>query len=405
MCGVDGVAIVLLTYELGSGLGHVNRLIAVARRLSAEHRLVFALPNAEEARAGIATAFGERAAVRQGVRWRPPTDPGARHVPTHTFADALKLFDFGNEASLGPAVDLWRRIVDEVAPDLIVADFAPALRVAVADRAPVVVVGNGYTVPPAGRPLPPMRPWETAVPAASRANEAGLLEATNRNRDRTGGPAVDHLADLFSGRSTFVCTLREFDPYAPHRTGPITFPFNVPEIAPGPPAAQRAGPAVFAYLPATNPCLNAVLAALTRLGYETQVYVADADSRELAGRCGRNVRILTRPADFRRVIPHARLLIHHAGLGTAYGGLASGTPQLVLPVNLEHLITSRALASAGVAQGFNKPPPDQKMLETAITSLIEEPEWMDRAMAHAGRVVRDPDPLAPIIATCASHIL
>ncbi len=393
------MATVLLTYEFGSGLGHVNRLIAVARRLGPEHRLVFALPHSEDARPGIAAAFGNRAVVRPAVQWPVPTDPGASLVPTHTFADVLRLFGFGAAALLGSAVERWRRLVDDVAPELIIADFAPTLQIAVPD-APILVVGNGYTVPPSGFPLPPMRPWENAVPAASRANEAGLLEGVNRIRARDGGPAVNHLADLFSGRSTFVCTLREFDPYAPHRVGPVTFPFNVPHMPVGPPAAQRNGPTIFAYLPATHPCLDTVLAALSRLGERAHVYVTGANSHALARRCRANVAFLTKPADFPRVIPQARLLIHHGGLGTAYGGLAAGTPQLLLPVNLEHLITSRALASAGVALGFNKPPPEQDALETAIKRLTEEPGWTDRALAHAVRVARDPDPLAAVVVAC-----
>lgn len=401
---MDGVATVLLTYEFGAGLGHLNRLIAVARRLEPGHELAFAVPNPDDARPTIARAFGDRASVRPSVRWPPPADPGTRQVPTHTFADVLTLFGYGDVATLGGAVDLWRQLVADVRPSLVVADFAPTLRLALPADAPLVVIGNGYTVPPAGGPLPPMRAWDAAVPASSRANEAHLLAAVNRVRARDGGPAVDHLADVFSGRRTFVCTLREFDPYAPHRTGPVTFPFNVPDVPPGPPAARRTGPTVFVYLPATHPCLDVVLAALGRLGHDAHVYVADADSRALARKCRPNIGILTRPADFARVIPQARLLIHHAGLGTAYSGLAAGTPQLVLPINLEHLITSRALASAGVAQGFNKPPPDQDALEKAITSLIAEPEWMERALHHAARVVRDPDPLAPIVAACGAFL-
>ena len=394
------VATILLTYEFGSGLGHVNRLIAVALRLAPIHRLVFAVPNVEAARPAISRICGERGSARAGVPWPGPADPGVRKVPTCTFADVLRLFSYDDPAVLGPAVERWRLLVDDVRPDLIIADFAPTLRLAIGDAIPTVVVGNGYTVPPPGRVLQPMRPWVTVVPAISRANEARVLETVNRLRAAGDGDAVDHLADLFSGQATFVCTLREFDPYAPHRRDAVTFPFNVPNVLAGPPGPERNGPTIFVYLPASHPHLDMVLAALNRLGHKTHLYVANTDWHALAKRCASNIRILTEPADFAKILPQVQLLIHHAGLGTAYGGLASGTPQLVLPLNLEHLVTSRALAGAGVAQGFNHPPPDRNALEISITSLLENPVWMERAMAYAATLVRDSDPLAKIVAAC-----
>ena len=46
-------------------------------------------------------------------------------------------------------------ILQEAAPDLIIADIAPTLRLAVGGKVPMIVVGNGYTVLPRGRVSPP----------------------------------------------------------------------------------------------------------------------------------------------------------------------------------------------------------------------------------------------------------
>lgn len=394
---------ILLAYEFGSGLGHLNRLVAVARRLGEGNEFVFALPDLKLAEPVLAQAFGTAATLRAGVVWPAPSDPAARLVPTLTFADVVQLFGYGEGARLLGATQRWRAILDETRPDLIVADFAPTLRLAVGDAIPSVVVGNGYTVPPPGRPLPPMRSRETIVPPASRAAEGTLMAAVNRVRGRIGGAAVDHFADLFSGTETFVCTIPEFDPYAAWRTGPTTWPFNIPTISPGPPAAQRSGPAIFVYLPASHPLLDATLAALDALGHKAWIYVAGTDPRTLAAHCKRHIGFLTKPADFAQVLPQVRLLIHHAGLGTAYAGLAAGTPQLVLPLNLEHLITSRGLLAAGVAQGFGgSEGPDEAALRARITDLLVEPTWMDKAAVAAARLAkaRDADPLGAVLAAC-----
>ena len=393
------MARVLLTYEFGSGLGHVNRLISVAKRLKSTDSLVFALPHAPSMGSLISDAFGQRATLRPGVEWLAPADPSARMVPTHTLADVIRLFRFNDASTLGPAVDRWRALIDEIKPDLIIADFAPTLRLAIGDMIPTIIVGNGYTVPPPGRMLPPIRPWQSEVPAASRANEEHLLRVINQIRAQNDSSSVDYVADLFSGQSTFICTMPEFDPYHSYRTKPVSWPFNVPSISPGPPAMERLGPTIFTYLPSAHPLTESMIEALNRLKHKTYLYIAGTNSRDLAKRCARHIGILTKPADFADILPKVRLLIHHAGLGTAYAGLAAGTPQLVLPLNLEHLITARGLTAAGVALGFNRPPPDPSTLFEAIETLLTEPAWMARASARAAELAqsKDPDPLAEVI--------
>ena len=409
---------ILFTYEFGSGLGHVNRLVAVARRLEAEgdHRLVFALPDMRLGAGPVAKVFADRAETRQGIAWPGPGDiDAARRVATHTFADVLRLFGYTDPVRLLAAAREWRTLVEEVRPDLIVADFAPTLRLALGNAVPTVVVGNGYTVPPAGRPLPPLRPWEDVVPPTSRAAEGDLLAAVNRVRSGLSGPGIDHVADLFQGTKgvdprrlepepTFVCTFSEFDPYGRHRAGPVTSPFNIPAISAGPAATVRKGPAVFVYLTADHPALGSVLSVLNGLDLPVRLYVSGIGPGALASRCQPHVGILTKPADFARLLPRTRLLIHHAGLGTAYAGLAAGTPQLVLPLNLEHLITARGLAQAGTATVIAGGAADEAGIGNAIAAMLSDHALSAKALEQAVRVarMRDADPLAGVVAACLS---
>lgn len=394
---------ILLAYEFGSGLGHLNRLVAVARRLAPRNRVVFALPDLELGAPVLARAFGPDVAVRPGIFWAAPTTPGVRQALTHTFADVIRLFGFGDAARLREKVDCWRALLDEVRPDLIVADFAPTLRIAAGGTLPTAVIGNGYTVPPPGRALPPIKPWVTEVPVSSRDTELALLDTVNTIRAGLGGASFKNFADCLAGDETFVCTLSEFDPYAPHRTSATTWPFNLPLIAPGASASERKGAPIFVYLPASHPAFEPMLRVLHGLRVPAQIYAAGADPRMLAARCGRHMGFLTEPADFARTLPQARVLVHHSGLGTAYAGMAAGTPQLVLPLNLEHLITARGLVEVGVADGLsaNEGFSEAKLL-TAVSNLLLEPAWMNRASAHAVGLQRrrDPDPLSAVVAAC-----
>ena len=348
---------ILCTWELGAGLGHLNRLLPIARRLKeAGHNIVVAVPNLDAARPVVEKNFPEAAdsangAVRivQGYSWPAPTDPSARQVPTLSLADVLRLFRFHEFDRLMAATERWAALLDSVAPDLILADFNPTLRLASEGRVPAVVLGNGYTVPPAGRPLPPMRPWQTDIPASSRMHEAEILQVANRVRVQRGGPAVDHLADLFSGERTFVCTIPEFDPYAAYRTVPTLVPFNVPSVATGPGVEHRQDAPLFVYLPANHPLLRAVFNAVGKIGVPCRAYISEADPELVARIAPRNVLIHRKPAPLGELLPQVRGIIHHAGLATAYAAVLAGVPQLVLPLNLEHSITARGLTTFGTA--------------------------------------------------------
>jgi rhamnosyltransferase subunit B len=300
------MARVLLAWEFGAGLGHLNRLLPVGERLAAlGHDVTFAVPDPDMARPVIARRFPDGTApIVSGPRWRPVGDANVREVPTDSFADVLRLFDAHRPPVLRAAVEHWDVVLAKARPDLIVADFAPTLALAAAG-VPRVVLGNGYTVPPPGRPLPPMRPWVQALPAHSRAHEAELLDCFGPLHHERQGRPLRHLADLFSGDRTFVCTIAAFDPYGPHRRGPTCMPFNVPRVAPGPPVAERVGGRVALYMPVNHPQIHAVLAALGTLGTPCDTHIGSADPAAVARIAPPNVTVHERPLALEAVLPAA----------------------------------------------------------------------------------------------------
>jgi hypothetical protein len=397
------LATILLANEFGTGLGHVNHLALLARRLDGRHRLVFALENPALAAPLLARDLGARAEFIAGPAWAPVAAKVARMGETRTLADPFDLFGLGDAETLGPAVARWDEILALHRPDLVIADAAPALRVAAAGRVPTVVVGSGYTVPPPGRPLPPIRPWDTDVPDDARACETRILGTIDALRRRRGDAPFKHLADVFAGDETFVCTLRDFDPYAAYRTVLLTWPYVQPLLAAGPAIADRDGADLFAYLPGAHALVGPVLEVLGRAGIRPQVFVSGADPRTIADRCRGHVAIHTRPADFAAVLPRCRLLIHHGGLATAFAGLMAGTPQLVLPQQLEHTITARgvALAGAGIAMTHAMHPSVSDML-AAIVAIRDDPAYAATAGSVADRLAREarPDAVMDIVAAC-----
>jgi UDP:flavonoid glycosyltransferase YjiC (YdhE family) len=347
------MARVLVAWELGGGMGHLTGVAALAATIAARgHAVSLAVPDPAKAKPLLQERMrpGDRVELVQGVGWRAFKEVGgtpAGKIPTLTLADVMLLFGWDDPHNIGPRVRAWEQLVERVRPDVAIADFAPTLRLATEGKLALAMMGTGYSMPPHGRLLPPIRPWHREVTAYSRKNEALALAALNRLRQALKMPAVDHFADVFHGDRSFPCTIPAFDPYRAHRQAPTLPPHNIDPIEPGPPADTRTGPALV-HLPPTHRLLLPVLRALDRLGLPVELIPrggADALPADLPA----GTRVQAAYVDLSQRLPAARLAVHHGGLGIAYAAAMAATPQLLLTEKLEHRITAHALVQAGTA--------------------------------------------------------
>jgi UDP:flavonoid glycosyltransferase YjiC (YdhE family) len=399
------MAKILCVWEFGAGLGHLNRLLPIARRLAAGgHAVTLAVPDPDKVRSADNEA-GDGIALRRGHAWPAPSGPDARKAPTHSLADTLALFGYGDAARLAAVAGQWRDLLDAERPDLLVADFAPTLALAANGRWPLVAVGSGFTIPPPGRPLPPLRPWVAQLPESSRATEAEILQAANQVRAAAGGPAVAHLADLFSGDRCFVATLPALDPYAAYRDEAQVPPYNVPHIADPPALQARPDRSALVYLPARHPLLDATLVAVRRTAAEADVYVSGGALACFAQSAPAGIRIHAAPLDLGALLPRVRVAVHHAGLGIAHAALLAGTPQVALPSNLERQVTARGLAGYGSALVVEpRAAADADSLADLLQRSFSEPALQRAAAAAAATLAHGSarDTLQEIVDACAA---
>lgn len=376
------MASLLFACELGEGLGHLNRLIAVARPFAA-YDLAFAVQSRLQ-EMELRAALGPAVRVFRSPPPRPAGGTGD-DAPDFTLADILRRTGLDDRAGVSAAVVVWRAIVGEIRPRVVVSDYAPTLRVAVAGRIPQVVLGNGFTIPPRLSPLPGYGDGAQAG-EGSRAAEAAVLDCFNAARADHALPPLTCLADALHGDATFVASYPFFDPYAASRETPPLQPFNLPPIAPGPPIPERAGPDVFAYLDGNYSGLDLVLKALNRMGRRAEVFVRHAEHADVVGRCAPHVVVHAAPADLARVLPQARLLVHHGGPATGAAGALAGTPQLLLPRHTEQLLNAQGLATLGTSVGIGlKASADAVGLERVMVRLLD-----GQAVARrAGEVARE----------------
>jgi rhamnosyltransferase subunit B len=370
---------ILCGWEFGAGLGHVTRLKPIVTALrDGGAEIVVALQDLDRASAFLDPQTGKALPgfnVVSGPRWEMPRNPEARKIPTHSFADVLNLIGYGNAAALAARVEAWSGLINAYKPDLVLGDFCPTLRLAARGQVPMIMVGNGYTIPPAGRALPPIRPWQSKLEAFSVEHEEKILKAINAVLSRRGEPTMDFLSNALNGDETCVFSIPLVDPYAAYREAPQLPPFNLPAGLRPRPLAERGNANVFFYMPSRQPELRKTIEGVTAAAASCEAYISDLGQRDAEALSSPSFKIHRAPQPFDEVIPRARLIVHHGGLSTAVAAIQAATPQLIVPWNLEHLVTARRVETLGAA-------------------VVVENDWTPKRIADAvKKMVRD-KPLA-----------
>ena len=166
---------VLLTWELGGGLGHLVNLKPFAQQLSRRGHEVFA---ALKDVTGAAEVFGN---ARVAYLQAPICAPGGTHVDLpRTFAEIMHNNGFCDLGSIRSLCQAWRHLYEYVQPDLIVFDHSPmAMLAARGLDAKRVMVGTGFFCPPLSYPLPDLRPALDSDPMELRRCEDAVLARMN----------------------------------------------------------------------------------------------------------------------------------------------------------------------------------------------------------------------------------
>jgi UDP:flavonoid glycosyltransferase YjiC (YdhE family) len=305
-----------------------------------------------------------------------PHWPGADADPTRvqssaTLNDVLVGAGLGDKALVGKIADAWMRLYRSIDPALVVADFAPAVALAARQRVPLMLIGNGYTLPP--HEMPSFPPLHTFAPPVHR--EEDTLAAVNAAAEKLGLHALERLPQLFAGDAHLVHTLPLLDPYARFRRRPVDGPL----IDPVPQQRRADAQGVFAYISQGVEVRDDVVAALRRVATRLRIHapmLSDIARDDLA-RAG--ARIEDAPVDMSRVLPACRLIVHLGGSGLAAEALLAGVPQLTLVTHVEQHLTGIALEHAGIGRCFTAFDPACSLPASAVAELLDDDGLAQRA--------------------------
>lgn len=332
-------------WELGTNLGHLTRLRAVAASLDAAgHKVNLLLADLSR----VSMLFdASRVRLLQSPVYRQKL---RLNRPVASLADVLTLYGYNTRESLEGLLLGWENLLRLSAADMLVADHAPTAQLAARRLGiPVVIIGNGFTAPQAGAPLMDWRP----VPVQDnvvRDQERFVLAHVNALLP----PAVRLacVSDLYQCNRILIDSFPLVDPQRALRR-------NARYCAGGPGAGTGSGDAWFVpgprdkvgvYLHPSYGKVREVCEALSRLEAEIVVLCPEAPQdvlqnlRQVAG-----IRVITEFVNLEQMMQHCDWFVSHGGLGTATLCLRQGKPQVLLPTQMEQLNTAMQLQQAGLA--------------------------------------------------------
>ena len=268
--------------------------------------------------------FGpSRLEVVQAPRFLNRRFPAVRLV---SLAQIYCYMGFDDPQMVGALVSEWEQCLRLYAPDIILSDASPSLNLAARKRVPIVVIGNGWTIPPDQDRVPLLRPPGEGVEVEDYEERIVSCARQVVGNDR----APDRFCDLLRGDWNALCVIPELDPYRDCRTDPYYWSPEMPAPRPVDPAERRGG---LVYLPANHPARASITNACAKSNIAFRAYFGGAG----AGQFG-NLAVYDRPIDFIREVPRSQVVIHHGGLGTAMWAMVNGVPQWGSGADLEKSI-------------------------------------------------------------------
>ena len=302
----------------------------------------------------------------------------ATPAPSATLNDTLSAAGLADGEAVGRILSAWEKIFGLARPDLVVADFAPLAALAARGRIPLMLVGTGFTIPPAEMPRFPL--LHRIVPPAF--DETRTLETVNAAIAKAGLLRLDRLPQLFSGDARLVQTFPLLDPYDTQRVLPVEgHVFAEPPIPRAADATQ-----VFAYLSDDSNAWTFMLEALILVAKCLRIHAPSWPKAPLDQLAELGAVVESTPQPIAAMLAESRLVVHSGGHGLAAEALAAGVPQLVLADNIERDLYGEALEQAGVARLVKAYLPGTRLESDAIQSLIDDYAMAARADAIGSRL-------------------
>ncbi|MDX1776624.1 MAG: hypothetical protein R3297_08575, partial [Desulfobulbales bacterium] len=334
------MARIVFAWEFGGGLGHIQYVFPVAKKLHERgHEVICLMKNVIDA---------ERIMGKHGipVLQAPVWNLKIKQLPmTYTYIETLFNQGYLVPGALLGMTKAWRKLFEFIDPDLVLADHAPTALIALRGmHIKKALYGQGFFAPPRQSPIPTIIPWMKSPKGVIEYSEKKGKEIINSVLEQTGGPILENLSDLFALDENFLITFKELDHYqSREQTKYWGAVINPPGgYSPGWPEVQSVK-RIFCYLKSDYPGLENLLKVLPQIDAAIIVYASGMTEEQVNKFSAANIHYAMEPVDIHRACRESDMVVCHAGIGTVSISLLHGKPLLLLPGHnhLEQILTAR----------------------------------------------------------------
>jgi UDP:flavonoid glycosyltransferase YjiC (YdhE family) len=335
------------------------RILPIAERLKASgHTVLVAVRDIRSA----AHVFGPRGITFVQAPHLPQGIPLAHRATG--YADILLSQGWSDRSTLWGLVQGWLNLYGLFRPDRLILDYSPtaslAARIA---EIPVVLIGNGFELPPLTDPLPPFPGFSWADPEKAEKSERLAISNANAALEAIQQRPLAALRDLFGPATRLFATVPELDHYGArsdgHYIGPLLGDLPQSQRLDWP---EGEGPRIFACIRPDTSHVQCILSALAVTTARVVCVASGFQDRALEPFCKRHIHFTQRPVDLSRLLA-ADLCISYGAEGTIMKFVLAGVPQLVSPWHVEAFMAGRKIAAAHLGLTIESPPTVDTMLE------------------------------------------
>ena len=376
------MAKILFAWELGGGSGHIHIIGPLALALHQRGHEVWVAVRDVAAAEPLLSDSGIR--VLQAPYWAGRV---GGLPPSASFPEVLLRVGYLDPEVLTALVRAWISLFDLCNCDLVLAEHAPtALLAAQATNRPRIIMGTGFSVPPATDPMPSVEAWRQSPAGRLAQAESTALDGINGALAAHGAPPLGKFLEMLQARETILCTVPELDHYglvrAPvHHWGPLTLEKQFPD----PIWPSGTGPKIFAYMHSSYAQFRWVARALASTGYPVLLIAGGARASLTEELSTATLRVQSAPVSIRAAAEQASVVVSHSPHGTLWDVLRTGTPQLLVPAFVEQVALGYNFVRHGAALLVGAKEGDAPAFHQALNRLLNEPAFGARAQALAQR--------------------
>jgi hypothetical protein len=383
------VKTILCTWELGGELGHISNLSAVAKALEVDgYRVVVALRDLSRAYPFFCDT---KVTLLQAPVWLPVMK---MQRPIACLADTLLLSGYLETDPLHCLVKVWQSLVDQVQPDLVIFDYSPTAMLAMLYQSfPKILVGSGFADPVPGHPIADWRPYATQDKLIER-QEQQVLKQINTVLERQQKPQLSRMADLFRATKVIVRTFPELDLYenirqdADYAVGQTTTRVDNPVRF-----SNSGRRKILAYIKPGYPQIDRLIGALARVDAEVFVACPGGQATLFQTQASETFQFSVELVDLRGAMAEADLFLGHGNSSSVKESLLAQTPVVVLPIQLEQLLTGKRLQALGFGALIEEIRSEEELL-SRLNSFLSNSN--DYRTAIGQLLTKYPEPRLPL---------